>query len=332
MNKATHTNYFEIEANSFFDLGVNKGRLFKKQLVNSIKKEKQDKLWGKRLEKSKEYLNFTIKSFPNLVEELKGYAKGAGVQFEEVWALSLEDELDDVDKCTTIITNNGKLVAHNEDWSANSKDAICVLKKTIKDLTIFELFYYNTLGGNSISVNSHGIVQSINTLSHTDKRVGIPRNVIARWFSQTKSPQNDYSKLSTLTNSAGYSHNFINPQGEIWNIESSAFKHELSKIASPFVHTNHYLTEKKELENNNNLSGTFDRYKHASENIKKSMSLVDVQNLMSDESKGKKISIFNERTIARMIVDLESFAIHIWLLRESKKGWVKYDMDFLKKQ
>jgi hypothetical protein len=329
MKKAVHTNYFEIEANSFFDLGLKEGQLFKQNLVDSIKKEKQDKLWKSKLEKSKEYLSFTIKAFPDLIEEIKGYAKGAGVLFEEVWALSLEDELFGNDRCTTAITNSGKLIAHNEDWDASSKDTICVLKKSINGITILELFYYNTLGGNSISINSHGLVQSINTLTHADKRVGIPRNVIARKFSETKSPRNDYDKLSTLQQSAGYSHNLINTHGEIWNIESSAFRQKLSQVASPFVHTNHYLTELKELENNDNLSGTIDRYQFTSQNLKKSMSLVEMQNIMSDESKGKKVSVFNERTIARMIVDLESFTIYIWLLRESEKGWIKYDVDFL---
>ena len=67
------------------------------------------------------------------MEELKGYAKGAGVLIDDLWVLSLEDELSEADKCTTIITNNGKLIAHNEDWDTNSKDTICVLKKSVKN-------------------------------------------------------------------------------------------------------------------------------------------------------------------------------------------------------
>ncbi|NOY89235.1 MAG: hypothetical protein GXO93_07605 [FCB group bacterium] len=330
MKKTTHTNYFEIESSSYFDLGLKEGHLFKKQLVNSIQKSKQHKSWSARLRKSKEYLKPTIETFPDLIEELKGYAKGAGVLFEELWALNLEDEVLDGDRCTTVIVNSGKFMAHNEDWEANSKDAICVLKKSINDFTILELFYYNTLGGNSISVNSHGVVQSINTLTHTDQRVGIPRNIIARWLSETKSPQKDYWKFSTLQRSAGYSHNFVNLQGEVWNIEASAFKQKLSRITSPFVHTNHYLTKLKELGKDDNLYGTFDRYEFASINVKKFMSLDDLQNLMSNESKGKKISVFNERTIARMIVDLEKLVAYIWLLREPEKEWVEYDIGFLK--
>lgn len=329
----THTNYFEIQADSYYDLGLKEGQLSNQSLTNSVSKEKQHESWKNKVEQSKAYLKPTIKSFPHLVEELKGYAKGAEVSFEELWTLvSFEDDLPSIDKCTTVVTNGGKLIAHNEDWDANSKNAICVLKKSVTDFTILELFYYNTLGGNSISINSRGFVQSINTLAHTDKRVGIPRNVIARWLSETKSPQQDFNKLSTLQRSAGYNHNIINVQGKIWNIESSAFKQVLSSVASPFVHTNHYLTELKELENNNNLCGTFDRYEFASKNTRKSMSLTNLQRLMSDNSKGLKVSVFNEGTIARMVVDLEKLVAYIWLLREPEMGWVEYDIDFLSRQ
>ena len=97
-------------------------------------------------------------------------------------------------------------------------------------------------------------------------------------------------------------------------------------------HTNYFLTDLKEFEKEDPLSETFDRYEFANHNIKKSMSLLDIQDLMSNKSKGSKASIFNERTIARMIVDLEKLVIYVWLLRESEKGWVEYDVGFLNQQ
>lgn len=324
----SHTNYFEIQADSYYNLGVQEGQLFKQHLINSINKAKQHKSWKLLSSKSKSYLKPTQIAFPHLVEELQGYAKGAGVSFDDLWIRILKTELPDIDKCTTVITNCGKLLAHNEDWDANSQDAICVIKKSVGDLTIFELFYYNTLGGNTISVNSHGVVQSINTLTHTDERVGIPRNIVARWMSETENPTQDYSKFSTLHRASGYSHNFVDVFGNVYSLESSAFMHAFKNVDSPFVHTNHYLSELKELEHNDNLCGTFDRYKYAFQNTKKSMSLNGLQKLMDDKSNGSKTSVFNERTIARMIVDLEKFVAYVWLLRESEKGWMQYNIDF----
>ena len=328
-----HKNYYEIKADSYYELGLKEGRLFSAKLLESIKIEKQKEDWSAKITKSKDYLKITEDVFPNFIEELRGYAKGAGARFEDLWVLCLENELSNIDKCTTVITNDGKLIAHNEDWGMpNAKDAVCILKKTIKDSTIFELFYFNTLGGNSISINSNGLIQAVNSLFPTDKQyIGIPGNITARWLSETKDPVNDFDKFLKFKRSSGYNHIFVNSNGAIWSIESSAKRQNMVKVASPYVHTNHYLTDLKELENNDNSHGTFDRYKFANEKVKKSMSLDEVKNLMNDGSMGDNLSLFNKRTIARMIIDLNKLKVYVWLSREKEKNWVTYDIDFLRK-
>ncbi|MCK4794345.1 MAG: hypothetical protein KAV87_62030, partial [Desulfobacteraceae bacterium] len=250
-----HKNYFEIKAKNYYDLGFQKGRLFGGFLRQSIKALKKEGSWNsKLLIRSKAPVAITRKSFPHLIEELEGYAEGADVPFDELWLLSIEDELFEskFGKCTSIITNSGLLIAHNEDWDADAKDSICVLKKTMRGQTILELFYLNTLGGNSVSVNSNGFVQAIDTLTHADKQIGVPRNVIARWLSETKSPESDYERLAALERSSGYSHSLVSVNGKIWNIECSAREEILTRPNSPFVHTNHFLTELRKLENEDN--------------------------------------------------------------------------------
>jgi len=322
----THSNYFEIQANSYFDLGLQQGRLFRIEAHSKINGKKQHRLWEDIVEKSQEHLQLTTSAFPHLIEELRGFSSGAEVRFDDLWAAILGNEIANIDKCTTVITNGGRLIAHNEDGDAHAQDTVCVLKKTIKDITILEVFYYNTLGGNAISINSHGFVQTINSLSHRDTQVGIPRNCIARWMSETRSPETDFSSLTTLKRSSGYNHNLISKSGEIWNIESSAIQQTLIKPVTPFVHTNHYLGSLQHLENNDNASATFERYAAANLWVKKYMSVSEAQAMMSDIAAGEKMSIFNERTIARVIVNLEQLVAHIWLLRESDKGWVEYDL------
>ncbi len=321
-----HNNYFEITADSYFDLGFQQGKLFKAEAVATVEQKKQHKHWQAVVEKSQEYLSYTQEALPHLVEELRGYAKSTEIPFDEFWAASLEDEVANLDKCTTIVTNEGKLVAHTEDWDANAQDAICVLKKSINDLTIFELFYYNTLGGNSISINSHGFVHAINSLSHTGAQVGIPHNCIARYMSETSNPDQDFARLSAMRRASGYNHNIVSVDGEVWNIESTAIKQKMTKPNAPFAHTNHYLSELQEFENNDNATYTFERYEQAKHNVQNTLSIAEAQALLSDESQGKQKSIFNERTIARTIFDLEKMQAYIWLRREPEKGWVEYDL------
>jgi predicted choloylglycine hydrolase len=326
-----HKNHFEIQADSYYELGLRQGELFGKHLIATLAKEKRRKGWKTRFNKSKRYLAPTKAAFPYLIEELEGYAQAAGVPFLDLWTLSLENEVADKEKCTTVITNRGRLIAHNEDWDVGAEKSVCVLKKTVKNLTVLELFYFNTLGGNSVSINSHGIIQAINSLSHTDHRIGIPHNVIARWLSETSNPRKDFWKLNRLPKASGYSHNLIDLRGRIWSIESTAMRQKMPRVRSPFVHTNHYLTDLQAYEKKTDREGTMDRYDFAHHHVKPDMTLAALKKLMRDYSRGKKMSVFNERTNSQMIVDSVKHVAYIWLLREADKGWIKYDLDFLKR-
>jgi predicted choloylglycine hydrolase len=326
-----HKNYFEIRAQSYYDLGLQEGRLFGRHLRDSIKeKEKEFRRYKKQLAAFEPYISITAEAFPHLAEELVGYARGAGVELIDFWLLLLEDEVvSNKHKCTTLVTNGGSLIAHNEDWSADAKNDICILKKTVDNVTILELFYLSTLGGNAASVNSHGFTHTVNSLSHKDNQLGVSRNVIARWLSETRSAESDYRTLLRIRRASGYNHNLVGPDGTIWNIECSAQKQVLTFPKSPFVHTNHFLTELFAVEATDNSDGTIQRYDCARSQAKNPMPVDSVINLLSDSSGGRKTGVFNETTIARTIVDIGHRHAYIWLLREKKRGWIKYDLDFL---
>jgi len=182
------------------------------------------------------------------------------------------------------------MVAHNEDWCTESKDDICILKKFIWDLVILEIFYYNTFWGNSISVNSNGIIQAVNTLTYSKKqKYGIPRNVISRWLSETINPIKDFKKFKKFKRSAWYNHNFISSKWLIWDLESSSKKQIILNVTSPFIHTNHCLSNLNSREENNNLFSTFERYEYAKKNIKKTFSVSDCKKLMHNNVSEKNI-------------------------------------------
>ncbi len=322
-----HQHYFEVNARSNYNLGFQEGVLFREQAQQAYGQKSKNPTWKKNVKDALSHLPETEQAFPHYLDELKGYARGAEIPFEALWTISIEEELGQENRCTTIITNNGSLIAHNEDAEKGAEESICILKKTLPHISIFELFYYNTLGGNSISVNSNGYIHAVNTLTSSDMRkTGIPRNVIARWLSETKSPETDYQKLCTFQRSSGYNHIFINQHGGLWNIESSALRQKMTYITSPFVHTNHFLTEIQSVEYNDNKNGTLNRYVSAVNQIRATMPTQQVRSMMSDKSGGTKRSIFNERTIARSVIDLKSKMISIWLAREKDKNWIEYPL------
>jgi hypothetical protein len=280
------------------------------------------------MKKAQACLDITYRSFPGLISEMRGYAEAAGVSFRDAWLLSLEDELflRQAGRCSTLVANQGKLMAHNEDWDEKAQDAICVLKKSLNGLSIFELFYMNTLGGNAVSVNSHGIAQAVNTLTHADMQTGVPRNVIARWLSETGSPEADYINLKNVPRASGYSHTLISRDGAIWNIECSAREQRLCRPAAPYVHTNHYISELSRLEQEDNSTGSLDRYRFLSSHAEDTMPADRVRELMGNQSEGGTAGVFNDRTIARMLVDFNNMDIFVWLRREDARGWVRYPL------
>ncbi len=319
-----HTNYFEIVAPTHYDAGLEQGRLFGRLLRDSVETLKHEGPWTEAVRRAQPYLAASRHRFPELIEEFEGCAEGAELPLDDLWVLNAEDELfgdelfgNDGDHCTTVITNDASLVAHNEDWSEDDRDAICVLRRTVGDFSTLELFYWSTLGGNAICVNSHGYVQSINTLTHTDRQIGVPRNLVARWLSETDSPERDFKQLCKIPRSSGYNHNLVAADGQVWNIECSAKRQKLTRARTPFVHTNHFLTRLRRLEGNDEPE-THARFDYAAANVESHMSVDMLQALMSTPP------VLNEATIARMIVDQKRQVASIWLLREATKGWVEY--------
>ena len=242
-----HNNFYIVEAENNFELGLLLGKKFGNFARAKIDENKKEAGWILKVEQSRKYLSLTENSFPLYIEELQGYAKGAGVEFIDLWTISLEDEisLKSLNKCTTIITNKGKLFSHNEDWEKGSDDCVCLLLKRIGKLSILEIYYFDTLGGNSISINSNGFVVSVNALVQRDRKIGIPRDVIARFLSETNNPEDDFLKLKNMPRSVGYNFNIVNKEGKIWNIEYNSVEAILTKPESPYVHTNHCLSELK---------------------------------------------------------------------------------------
>lgn len=335
-NASKHKCFYKFKADSNFELGYKMGKVFKDDVIAGLKRVAEDKNWAGKVELAKEYLRFTADEFPQYVDEIKGYARGAEVPFEQLWPLVIGSELTDetIEKCTAVVTNNGTLIGSTEDFDKSVKDDIYIVQKTIRGLTTLELYYSYSLGGESVSINSHGFVQLTNSLSHNKRQVAIPKNVICRLLSETADPQTNIKKLEELQRSGGYSHTLVSQKSPNWNIEMTEKDIEAKEIGNPFVHTNHYLSELKKYQSDNYAKegvgiGTQERYKTASNIAKDQMSVEEMKNLLNDTSTGSKKSIFNERTIARIVIDLEAKKAQIWMLREEEKGWVEYELDFI---
>jgi hypothetical protein len=330
----THRAYQTVDAKNAADLGTQLGRLNGEHMRESIAYVRREPNWNRKLAIAKQQIAVTQQHLPQYVTELEAYAGAAGLSLADVWVVMCEDELDEMaaEKCTTFVTNGGNLVSHNEDWDEDSEEEIGVLRKTIGGLTTLEIHYFNTpLGGSAISINSHGYVQAINSLHHSDGRIGIPRNVIARWLSETADPEQSFAKLRTLPRSAGYNHLLVGTGGRVFDIECTAERQVMWRPDLPFSHANHYLSgELSDLEQADDGDTTFRRYKSACALVKGSMSLAEATAVNGNTAHGREFSIFNSNTIARVVADLDQRVAHIWLRREARSGWIAYPLDFIR--
>jgi hypothetical protein len=329
----SHTAFHTVRASGPAALGATLGTMFGAHMRASIAEARGDGHWSRKASIARVQIGITRQYFPRHVEELEAYAAAAGVALADAWVVMCEDELDEpaAEKCTTLVTNAGSLISHNEDWDADAADAVCVLRKTVGDLTTLEIHYFNTpLGGSAISINSHGFVQAINSLDHSDRQAGVPRNVIARWLSETRDPEGDFNALRRIPRSAGYNHVLVGTNGRVVDIECSARRQVLLRPALPFAHTNHFLSrDLAGLDEAGDTGSTHRRHQSACMLAKQSMTLAQILALNGDTSQGRRSSIFNRNTIARVVVDLDARAAHVWLRREAKAGWIAYPLDFI---
>lgn len=328
-----HLNYHEVAGANPAECGRELGRLFGSIARDYVNEERKSKAWQQRRRDAEVLLSHTARHFPVYVDELQAYADAAHIALLDLWTMSVEDELDDEkhEKCTTIVTNGGRLIAHNEDWDADSADDICILRRECGGVTTLELYYYGCpLGRTALSICSLGYVQAINSLNHSDWQAGVPKIVMARALSELKDADAELGRVLDIRRSSGFAHNLVDRAGRLTAVECTATRQIVQRPQSPFIHTNHMLDPAlARFNGDSDGKSTFRRYDTACSRARASMDETDLMRLAGDETCGRTDSIFNRNTIARAIVDLEGRVVRFWLKREKLKGWIDYPIDFL---
>lgn len=333
-----HAHYRVITADTPFDMGLALGRAFGEALrpfLGNLVPLPDD---------ARRYLSaclaLTRQHFPDYVAELEGYAAGVGVPLDVLWQMLLEDDVLALaqDKCTSLATNNGQLIGHNEDWDADAASRLFILRRTLKGQTLFELHYAGTPGGNAISISSSGTVQMINSQDATPLDMSIPRvptNIIARFLAESGDTDAAIARLRQIPRMGGYGHTLIQaaPGGRHHLLELSQHDMAVREITQfPFVHANHYIMDEMVRFNRRApecSESSRQRYAAAAAGTTPDMRPEDLMSLLVDASRGADNSLLNNRTLAGVVIDLEGASAWIRLASEPEKSWVKYRLDFL---
>ena len=328
-----HKHYHEIECADPIEAGWCLGKLFGNKTRSYIA-ESHHVLNSTRCRKrARHLLQQTKHYFPGYVDEMQAYADAADIDLLDLWTVSIEDELSHgaMEKCTSIVANQGRLVGHSEDWSADAASEICILKRRVASTTTLELYYYAMpLGGVALSISSNGYIQCINSIAHLDRGNGVPKSVIARAASELRLGVTSLTNLLSVPRSSGFAHILVDRKANPTSLECTATQHQVSSPDQPFGHSNHIIDPHlARLFAEPASTSSLRRLEDATAAAPQITDRPSMVSLLEDRSGGKSKSINNKNTIARAIVDLDSRTASFWLKRERKRDWVSYPIDFL---
>ena len=325
-----HSRYLEVSADTDFGIGVKLGeqlghavrcRLHENRALHAMS-------WDRHLQQARQYLGHAEAAFPHLVNELQGYAAGAGVSFEELWLLNLRDDVfgKEARRSASLVSSGGQLSGHTEDC-ASSEGSPFVLRRNLRGKSKLELHYAGTWGGNAWSVNRASWVQMVNPLRHRDQQHGVPRDLVARLLSDAEDPMTAKRQLRGMRHSAGQSFTWhrLASGSASWNLELSAQHTDYRVVRTPFAHTNHYLGSLRSGDFGLSLESKR-RLSQARRHCLPQMSASQMQDVLSIGNGCGTGKLFNSSTVARIVTALG--VAWVWLRSERHRGWVPYDLDF----
>ncbi len=203
---------------------------------------------------SGEYLNLTRKNFPNLLEEIKGMADGAGLHFDAIWAMCIKSELLAIDEespgCSTIFykDDNHMWLFHNEDGDAAYADQMFLLKVVPPSgVNYLSMVYPGIITGNGPSLNNRGIIQTTNFIGSRNSNIGIPRYIIGRAVLEAKDLKEAVDIITMEPRAYPYHHNLASfLDNRYISLETTPQEWEAREPQGIYYHTNHLLFDKTE--------------------------------------------------------------------------------------
>ena len=199
--------------------------------------------------------------FPAYILELKGMARVAQVDYESLLNWNCRGDLpiladanpesmvNNPEGCTTLLYPSTEdadaVIAPNQDGPPELDGHCRWLTVTQANGTKFSTFHYpGMLPGHTFSVNSHGLVQTINNIRVDDLQSGIPRHFICHAILDFSTLEEALVHLQRPYTAGGFHHSLVQPSGNnLLSVEAPASTCEVKKISRPASHANHLLGE-----------------------------------------------------------------------------------------
>jgi hypothetical protein len=234
--------------------GKTSGQFFKQAIQNAIDDYARAITDPAVWRKCQLVLDKLQKIYPEYVDEAKGKAAGAAVDFKAYWAMMCPEIIGRkrVEHCTTIICKDaeGKYsLSHNEDGHFQL-DNFCLAKISQGDDWLVTNDGGDSKGsmpfGNGFSWNSHGIVKTINYCNEPSAVTGnIPSYFLQRHISDARSIDDLINRCHDFRPASGFHVNALDRNSNTAvSIEVYPDGVDVVYIDDSYIHSNHYIRGK----------------------------------------------------------------------------------------
>lgn len=229
-----------------YENGKCSGEYFKKVVGKNCIKEYIGAYSGYRKDID-ETLSVLKQCFPKYYEEVVGKANGLDIDLMEYFTILCPEITGiDLEHCTTVMYKNDSgdiTISHNED-DDYIKGNLCFSKINIDENNWFitnDMF--NMPFGNGVSLNSFGIIKTINYCHDENINVKhLPRYFLQRHISEANSIEDMIEKCKEMTTASGFHINAIDiNKKEAASIEVYSDGIDVKYLNKYYIHTNHFI-------------------------------------------------------------------------------------------
>src|SRR5574344_683484 len=191
-----------------------------------------------------------LKTYPKYYQEIIDRAEGANVDADKyLFLISHELKEKYFDRCSDIIVkkdNKHILLGHNEDGTYDINNSALVKYKTNNGWYI-EYATYDALAGTTFIYNNYHLLYTVNYVYVENSKI----DEISSWFLlrsivNCKNINQILLKLSQVKCASGFNINVVDlKSGKAFSIELMYNRIFYKEIHTVFIHTNHYLHNKK---------------------------------------------------------------------------------------
>ncbi len=189
---------------------------------------------------------------PAVVEELKGWAAGSGIDYFDLFVYNAKSEIEAfIDSrcgcagCSTVVVKDEDrlLVFHNEDGHMAYEDLMFVVRLEPTNGTASVGFAYpGVMEGNAPWINEHGVVMTTNYIPGVKVVPGIPRYFLDRTAMGAKSAEEALLVVSHPERAYAYHHVVASlVEKRAFSVEATPEKLVVKEINGLFFHTNHLV-------------------------------------------------------------------------------------------